>query len=315
MRFDTYLKEAKKPFITFEVLPPKRGGIGHFLADLERLKEYKPPFINVTSNPSEVLYTGRTSRTRKKRPGTLGICSLIQHDFGIEAVPHVLGGFTVDETEDFLIDIDYLGMSNVLAIQGDHPPHQLGKKDGWKTNKYSIDVVKQIMEMNKGIYLDGEGDKTNFCVAVGGYPEKHWNDDTLLDSTMYTQHKLSIGASYIITQMFFSNLHYYSFKEHFAEQGMIIPGVKILTSRKQLMNIPEMFNATIPDELSHQIRSSSHSEVPDIGIQFAYNQIENLILDKGAKAVHIFVVNDAPFVCELMDALDDLSEIEFQNFS
>ncbi|MDD3557520.1 MAG: methylenetetrahydrofolate reductase, partial [Melioribacteraceae bacterium] len=221
MKVIEHLQKAKDPLISFELIPPKRGGdIKQLMSVLDQIVKYNPPFIDITSHAAEVIYEETASggvevKVKRKRPGTLGICALIQNKYNIDAVPHVLcEGFSKEETEDFLIEIHYLGIENVLAIRGDENAFKKPLKFGRSANRYAIDLVKQISDINNGKYLEAsllDASEMNFCIGIAGYPEKHIESPNINVELRYMKEKLDAGADYIVTQMFYDNQKYYDY--------------------------------------------------------------------------------------------------------
>jgi methylenetetrahydrofolate reductase (NADPH) len=240
MKVTEHLAQASKPLISFEIIPPLRGGdVKGLLGLIDDLVKYHPPFIDITSNAAEVIYdetpAGIQRRVKRKRPGTLGVCALIQNKYQIDAVPHILcQGFTREETEDFLIELRYLGIDNVLAVRGDDSGFKKPLQYGRSANRYACDLVAQIAAMNGGRYIEEDllnAEPTSFCVGVGGYPEKHFEAANLRLDVRRVKEKVEAGAHYVVTQMFFDNRHYFQFVDLCREQGInvpIIPGLKIL---------------------------------------------------------------------------------------
>lgn len=314
MKVTEHLSKAKNPLISFEIIPPKRGGdISSILSLLDDLVKYNPPFIDITSHAAEVYYDETPQGIRKivkrKRPGTLGICALIQNKYNIDAVPHVLTkGFTREETEDFLIELNYLGIQNVLAIRGDDSGYNKPVPQGRSINRYAVDLVKQIMDMNSGKYLEDsllDAKPTNFCVGVSGYPEKHFEAPNLKTDIKFMKEKIDAGAEYIVTQMFYDNQHYFKFVELAREMGVtapIIPGLKILTSKVQLNTIPKNFYINIPEALSDEVLSAKPEHVLDIGVEWAVKQVEEL-LNKNVPAVHFYIMQNSKPIIKLMEKL------------
>jgi len=219
-----YLEKAKgETLVSFEVLPPLKGGSMRSIFDaLDPLMEFKPPFIDVTYHRDELLYKRKTDGLYekiaiKKRPGTEAICASIMHHYNVDAVPHLIcGGFTQDQTEYALITLNYLGINNVLALRGDARKFEDKFVPEPGGHKYATDLVKQIVAMNKGIYLDENMDsaeKSNFCIGVAGYPEKHFESPNLDQDLIHLKEKVDAGADYIVTQMFFDNQVYFDFVE------------------------------------------------------------------------------------------------------
>ena len=229
MKVIEHLDRATNPLISFEIIPPLRGGnVQKLLQLIDDLVRYKPPFIDITSHAAQMIYQetkdGIRRVIKRKRPGTLGICALVQNKYEIDAVPHVLcQGFTCEETEDFLIEIKYLGIDNVLAIKGDDNGYKKPVRSDRSVNEYGVDLVKQIVGMNNGVYLENEelvdAEPSGFCVGVAGYPEKHFEAPNLETDIRYTKEKTDAGGAYIVTQMFFNNDHYFELRRSLSGRG------------------------------------------------------------------------------------------------
>jgi methylenetetrahydrofolate reductase (NADH) len=314
MKVTEHLQNTKQPFISFELIPPKRGGdIKSLLAVLDDIAKYKPPFIDITSHSAEVVYdetpTGIRKKVKRKRPGTLGICALIQNKYNIDAVPHVLTkGFTREETEDFLIEINYLGIENVLAVRGDDHGYDKPIPAGRSVNLLTSELVDQIVNMNKGKYLEEnllDAKPTNFCIGVGGYPEKHFEAPSLKIDIKNVRQKIDAGAEYIVTQMFYDNKFYFDYVDQCRKEGInvpIIPGLKIITTKAHLINIPKNFYISLPDELADEVYAAKPDHVLDIGVEWAARQVEELI-DKNVPGVHFYIMQNSLPVKKLMDRL------------
>ncbi len=307
-----HLENDPKPFITFEIIPPKRG---ENIEDLEKivseLAPYNPPYIDVTSHPSQINYKesqeGIVKMVFRKRPGTESICSEIQRTYKIDAVPHVLCfGFTREETEDFLINISYSRIKNVLAIKGDDDGYKKELGRDKTVNNFASDLVKQISDMNKGKYLrDLEAKPTNFCIGVAGYPEKHFQAPNLEWDIKNLKRKLDEGASYVVTQMFFDNLFYYKYVDKCKKEGIdvpIIPGLKIINSKKNLTSIPENFHVAIPPELTDKIENVKNEDIENIGVEWTYKQIKGLF-ENEVPSIHLYVMQNTKAVKKLMEKL------------
>jgi len=313
MRVTEHLERAQQPPISFEIIPPLRGGtVRTLLALIDDLVPFRPPFIDITSHAAEVVYEesqdGIRRRVKRKRPGTLGICALIQNKYQIDAVPHVLcNGFTREETEDFLIELRYLGIDNVLAVRGDEG-YQKPLRDGKTANVYAIDLVRQIADMNRGRYLQSDlldAEPSDFCVGIAGYPEKHFEAPNLKTDVRRAQEKLEAGAEYVVTQMFFDNAAYFAFVDECRAQGItapIIPGLKILTSRAQLKSIPRNFYVDIPSALSDEAMGVPDDRVADVGVEWALAQAEEL-LARGVPSLHFYVMQHSGAIKKLMSRL------------
>jgi len=315
MKVIEHLEKANNPIISFEIIPPKRGGdLQQLLSVLDVLAKYNPPFIDITSHAAEVIYEETNSgdfrvKVKRKRPGTLGICALIQHKYNIDAVPHVIcNGFTKEETEDFLIELHYLGISNLLAIKGDNSAFQKPVAYGRSINNYASDLVEQINAMNNGIYLVKElldASPTNFSIGIAGYPEKHFEAPNLSTDLKFTKQKVDAGADYIVTQMFYDNSKFYQYTKLAKEIGIdvpIIPGIKILTSKKQLSSVPRNFYIDLPEDLIDEVMEADDKHTVDIGIEWAYKQVVDL-LNNEVPAVHFYVMQRSTPIKKLMKKL------------
>ncbi len=316
MKVTEHLAKAKDTLISFEIIPPKRGGdIKQLLSVLDEIVKYNPPFIDITSHAAEVVYEETPSgefkmKIKRKRPGTLGICALIQNKYNVDAVPHVIcQGFTKEETEDFLIELHYLGIDNVLAIRGDDAGFQKPVKFGRSVNHYAIDLVNQISNMNKGKYLEDsllDAEPMDFCIGVGGYPEKHFEAPNLRTDIKFTKEKINAGAEYIVTQMFYDNNYFYDYVDACKEEGIdvpILPGLKILTSKKQVTSLPRNFFIDIPPELAEEVLNAKNEHVVDIGVEWAAKQVEDL-LNRNVPAIHFYIMQNAEPIKKLMKRLN-----------
>ena len=303
MKITDYLNNSNKTLFSYEIIPPFRGGsIDRVFKLVEELMPFDPPFIDLTSRSAESYYqddgTGNLiEHVRRKRPGTIGISAAIKNKFNVETVPHVLcNGFSKEETEDALIELNYLGIDNILAVRGDELRKRKINQDQI-SNKYASDLVKQIQDMNKGKYLEDliDTNKTNFCIGVGGYPEKHFEASSLEGDIETLKYKVDCGADYIVTQMFFDNNIYFQFVDLCRKNGIgipIIPGVKILSLERHIKALPKHFNLTIPRELIRSVEGKSKSEIKIAGIDWATNQVQELI-DYGVPCIHFYIMSSA----------------------
>ncbi len=314
MRVTEHLDAADGPLISFEIIPPRRGGdLGSLLRLIEDLAAHRPPFIDITSHAAEVVYdetpTGVQKRVKRKRPGTLGVCALIQNKFQIDAVPHVLcEGFTKEESEDFLIELHYLGIDNLLAIRGDSAGYEKPLNHGRTRNLYASDLIAQIGDMNKGLFLEDllDASPTDFCVGAAGYPEKHFEAPNLETDVGWVKHKVETGAEYIVTQMFFDNDHYFAFVDECRRQGIsapIIPGIKILKTKGHLTSLPKNFHCDIPPALADAVGAAKPEQVPDVGVAWAIEQSQALLAG-GVSSLHFYVMSSAGPVTRVLASLD-----------
>jgi methylenetetrahydrofolate reductase (NADPH) len=310
-----YFEEASgKTLFSIEIIPPMKGQhLGELMSHIEPLMEFKPPFIEVTYHREEYVekvIDGISKRIPiRKRPGTLGICASIMQRFQIEAVPHVIcGGFTKEETEDFLIDLHYLGIENALLLRGDQEKgeaHFVPKPGG---HAYANELVEQVAAMNKGILLHEETESlpTNFCIGVAGYPEKHIDAVSFDQDLKYLKQKVDAGADYIVTQMFFDNAKYFDFVEKCREIGIqvpIIPGLKPLATERQLDILPEIFHLEIPSEFVNEARKcANNAAIKQLGIEWAVQQGKELI-QAGVPALHFYTMSKSDSVRAIAEKL------------
>lgn len=314
MKVTEHLEKASEPFISFEILPPKRGGdLDSLMQLIEDLVAHRPPFIDITSHAAEMVHldtpSGLERRVKRKRPGTLGVCALIQHKFDVDAVPHVVcEGFTREETEDFLIELHYLGIDNVLAIRGDATGFEKKLDYGRSRNNHATDLIKQISDLNKGVFLEEliDTSPTDFAIGAAGYPEKHFEAPNLETDVHWVKEKVEAGAEYIVTQMFFDNSHFYAFVEECRRQGItvpIIPGLKLITGKGQLTTIPRTFHCDLPPPLVDEVQAADAAHVRDIGVAWALEQTRDLLAN-GIPSVHFYVMGNSTGVTKLLGQLD-----------
>lgn len=297
------IKSAGKVLLSFEILPPLKGkSIQTLYEGIDPLMEFNPAFINVTYHREEYVYKKREKGflekvSIRKRPGTVGICTAIMNKYDVEAVPHLIcGGFTKEETENALIDLNFLGIKNVLALRGDPiktEQHFIPEKGG---NEYAIDLVKQIRELNNGIYNDDDmqnATPTDFCIGVAGYPEKHFEAPNLETDLIHLKNKIDAGAEYIVTQLFYDNAGYFRYVDLCRKAGInvpIIPGLKPLTKRSQLQAITKFFHVSLPYDLSREIEACrSDEDVMKIGTEWTINQCRELI-KSGVPCLHFYTM-------------------------
>ena len=291
MKVTQHIENANgKSLFSFEILPPLKGqNIQCIFDNIEPLMEFKPPFIDVTYHREEYEFKELPSgllekKIVKKRPGTVGICSAIQNKYQVDAIPHILcGGFTKEDTENFLIDMDFLGIDNVVALRGDAVKSEIYFKPEKEGNHYASELVTQISNLNNGIYLDADlqnTNKTNFCIGVAGYPEKHMEAPSIDSDIHFLKKKIKNGADYIITQMFFDNQKFFEFVDKCRAAGItvpIIPGLKPISTKKQLNLIPHRFKVDLPDDLIMEVVKAKDNEaVSQIGIDWCINQSKEL---------------------------------------
>ncbi len=318
MKVTDYIKAAEgRTLISFEVLPPLKGGrMEDIFTSLDPLMEFKPPFIDVTYHRQDFIYEKRESGffekvSVRKRPGTIGICASIMHRYGVDAVPHLIcGGFTKDDTENALIDLNFLGINNVLALRGD--PRKFDGKFVPEPggNHYALDLVKQVQNMNEGKYLDStidDGATSDFCIGIAGYPEKHFESPNMELDLEFTKKKIEAGADYIVTQMFFDNQKYFDYVKACRAAGItvpIIPGLKPLTKRYQLNSIPRMFYINMPDGLVKEVLKCGDDKkaIKQVGIEWCSAQSKEL-KEFGVPCLHYYTMGDAKTITKVIEGI------------
>jgi len=291
MKLTQKLSQSKKTLFSIEILPPLKGkSIQSIYDSIDPLMEFKPAFVDVTYHREEYIYKKREGGylekvSIRKRPGTVGICAAIVNKYNVEAVPHIIcGGFTREETENALIDLQFLGIDNVLALRGDSiktEPSFVPEPGG---HNYALDLVKQIKGMNGSQYLDEEmkdAAPTNFCIGVAAYPEKHFEAPNMISDLKYLKAKVDAGAEYIVTQMFFDNKKYFDFVDLCKKNGInvpIIPGLKILSTRKQITTLPKIFHIDIPQPFYEELEKCKDDKaVKEAGIKWCIQQSKELV--------------------------------------
>jgi methylenetetrahydrofolate reductase (NADPH) len=291
---------------SFEILPPLKGqNIQSIFDSIDPLMEFNPPFIDVTYHREEYEFKELENgllqkKVVKKRPGTVGICAGIQNKYQVDAIPHILcGGFTKEDTENLLIDLDFLGIDNVVALRGDAVKSEIYFKPEKEGHAYASELVTQISNLNKGIYLDEDlqnSTKTDFCIGVAGYPEKHMEAPSLDSDIHFVKQKIKNGADYIITQMFFDNKKFFDFVAKCRAAGItvpIIPGLKPIATKKQLNLIPHRFSLELPDDLIMEVvKAKDNDAVKQIGIEWCTQQSKELIT-AGIPVLHYYSMGKA----------------------
>ena len=301
MKITEHIKKANgKTLFSFEIIPPKKGNnIQELYDNIDPLMEFNPPFIDVTTSREEYVYLEKEGLLDRKitrmRPGTVGICAAIKHKYDVDTVPHVLcGGFSKEETEYLLVDCHYLGIDNVMALRGDAMSHQKYFEASKGGHKYATQLVDQISDLNKGKYLHDvieANHKSDFCIGVAGYPEKHLESPSLQTDLKRLKEKVAAGADYVVTQMFFDNQKYFEFVKAAREMGIdvpIIPGIKPLAIKRHLQLLPQVFRLDIPENLITAVeKCKTNFDVRKVGIEFAVEQSKEL-LAAGVPVLHYY---------------------------
>lgn len=306
MTITEILNQPNHSRFSIELLPPLKGQhIDSIYRTMDALMPFNPAFVDVTYHREEYVYREvgpglLQKRTVRKRPGTVGICAALMNRYEIETVPHIIcGGFSVEETENALIDLDFVGVRNVLALRGDAIRSEGRFKAEADGHAYAIDLVDQIVDLNKGVYLDPDLKntmETSFCIGVAGYPEKHFEAPNPDSDLRWLKQKVDHGAEYIITQMFFDNRRYFDFVDRCRDHGIdvpIIPGIKPLTTATQLSVLPQVFHVDLPDELVAAVEAAkTKDQVREAGIAWCTRQAEEL-LDRGVPTLHFYTMGKA----------------------
>jgi len=313
MKVIEHLKQAKNTLFSFEILPPLKGSSINSIYDtLDPLMEFNPPFIDVTYHREEYVDKKRTDgllerRSVRKRPGTVGICAAIMNKYQVDTVPHIIcGGFNKEETENALIDLDFLGIENLLVLRGDpikSETYFTPEPDG---HRYASELLVQVDNMNNGKYLDEEiknSSATDFCIGVAGYPEKHFESPNMKSDIHFLKKKVEAGAEYIVTQMFFDNKKYFDFVKLCRENDInipIIPGLKPLATKKQLTLLPQRFYLNLPEDLVAEVlKCNDNNDVRKLGIEWAKQQVKELI-NFGAPCVHFYTMGKSDNVQKIV---------------
>ena len=316
MKVIDHINHSDKTLISFEILPPLKGkGIQSLYQHLDPLMEFKPAFINVTYHRSEHVFKKKTDGTFekvvvRKRPGTESICAAIMNKYNVDTVPHLIcGGFSVNDTEDALINLNYLGIDNVLVLRGDAAKNESTFEPEPGGHQYAIDLLNQVRNLNKGIYLEEElknTTQTKFCIGVAGYPEKHFEAPNMDSDLKYLKEKVDAGADYIVTQMFFDNAKYFSFVDACRKAGItvpIIPGLKPVYTRKQLTVLPKTFHIDLPTDLSNEMANcQTDLDVEKVGTEWLLHQSKEL-KKAGVPVLHYYTLGRPHIVANVVKEL------------
>lgn len=316
MTVTDYIKKATKTLFSFELLPPLKGeNIQSIYDTIDPLMEFNPSYINITYHREEILYKKREAgllekKVVRKRPGTVGIAAAIKYKYKIDVVPHIIcGGFSSEETENALIDLHFLGIYNLLVVRGDNLKSEkyfIPEKDG---HAHAADLVRQIMDMNRGIYIDQELENkmpTCFSLGVAGYPEKHVESPNMQTDLRHLKDKVDAGAEYIVTQLFFDNKKYFRFVELCREIGItvpIIPGLKPISNKNQIFSLPQSFNIDIPSEFVNEIeKCKTNADAYQVGIEWAIQQSREL-MKNGAPSLHFYTMGKSANIRKIAEAI------------
>ena len=316
MKVTEHIKQANgKTLFSFEIIPPKKGkSIQELYNNIDPLMEFNPPFIDVTTSREEHVYIKKQGLLEQKitrmRPGTLGICAALKHKYQTDTVPHVLcGGFTKEETEYLLVDCQYLGIDNVMALRGDTMSHQKYFEATPGGHLYANELVTQISNLNAGKYLHDVlevDDRADFCIGVAGYPEKHLEAPSLQTDLKRLKEKVDAGAEYVVTQMFFDNQKYFDFVAAATKIGIhvpILPGIKPFAIHKHLQLLPQVFKIDLPEALIAAVEGcKDNAQIRQVGVEWAIQQSKEL-QQAGVPGLHYYSMGKSSNVKKIASAL------------
>lgn len=313
MKVKDILGKSDKTLLSFELLPPLKGGdIGKVYGAIEPLMEFSPSFINLTYHRDEDIIRQRPDGTLErltitKRPGTVALAAAIMKRYDVEVVPHlVCGGLDARTIENILIDLNFLDIDNIMALRGDPIPGQKSYTTSQGEHTYCSDLVRQISNMNNGVYLDGipqNAIATDFCIGVAGYPEKHYESPSMFQDISNLKRKIEAGADFIVTQMFFDNAHFFDFVTRCRAEGIttpIIPGLKPVSSLKHLEMLPRTFHIAMPEALTAELsKCKTDQQVKEVGINWAIQQSKSL-KQASVPAIHYYTMSRSENICEIL---------------
>ena len=303
MKVIDLIQGSGKTAFSFEILPPLKGNsIQKVYNVIDKLREFDPKYINITSHHSEYIYKtlpdGKMEKVNiRKRPGSVAIASAIQNKYNITAVPHIIcKGFTKEETEYALIDLNFLGVYDLLLLRGDIKTLEVADANSKLYHNHATDLQEQINNFNKGIAVDGstfEANETPFSYGMACYPEKHEEAPNLDSDIYYLKQKVANGADYLVTQMFFDNQKYYDFVERCRAEGIqvpIIPGIKPVVFKNQLTVLPKIFRSDIPEPFASELRKcNTDEEAREVGVEWCINQCKDLVAH-GVPSLHFYTM-------------------------
>lgn len=316
MKITDHIKKADNTLFSFEIIPPVKGkSIQQLYDNIDPLMEFKPPFIDVTTSREEFIYIEKSGgllekRLTRMRPGTLGICASIQNKYNVDTVPHLLcGGFTKQETEYLLVDCQYLGIDNLMALRGDARKEERRFESTTGGHQFAVDLVKQIQDMNHGNYLHEVIEITcdvDFCIGVAGYPEKHEEAPSMKTDLKRLKEKVDAGADYVVTQMFFDNQRYLDFVKCAREMGInvpIIPGIKPIATKQHLQLLPQTFHLDMPEDLVEAVQNcKSNKDVRQVGVEFCIAQCRELIAHN-VPVLHFYSMGKSDNIRDIASAI------------
>ena len=313
MKVKEHLSKSKETLFSFEILPPLKGtSINSIYKTLDPLMEFSPPFIDVTYHREEYVYKKKNNGlleriSVRKRPGTVGICAAIMNKYHVDTVPHIIcGGFSKEETENALIDLNFLGIDNVLVLRGDPIKSETYFSPETNGHQYASELLEQVIDMNNGNYLDDDlsnSSPTDFCIGVAGYPEKHFEAANIRSDIHFLKKKVKSGADYIVTQMFFDNQCYFDFVKMCRENDINIPiiqGIKPISTLNQLKLLPHRFHLSLPNDLVDEVlKCKNNDDVRLVGIEWARQQTRELV-EFGSPCIHFYTMGKSDNVQQIV---------------
>lgn len=312
MKITELIQSASSTAFSFEVLPPLKGtGIGRLKQTIDKLREFDPKYINITTHRSEYVYreleSGLIERSRlRRRPGTVAVAAAIQNEYHIPVVPHILcSGFTREETEYVLLDLQFLGIENLLVLRGDKAREDKSFRPTPDGYAHTTELQGQINEFNAGRFMDGSPiavPGTPFSYGVACYPEKHEEAPNLTTDLGWFARKVELGAEYGVTQMFFDNAAYFRFVDSVRAAGIqvpVIPGIKPLTKLSQLTIVPRTFHCDLPEDLANEaLRCTTDEQVAALGVEWAVAQCKELMAH-GVPSIHFYSMSAVDSICQI----------------
>lgn len=300
MRVSELIKNTGKTAFSFELLPPLKGNsIQQVYNTIDRLKEFDPKYINITTHHSESVYKEDENGSYRKvnvrrRPGSVAIAAAIQHKYGIRAIPHIISqGFSKEETEYALIDLSFLGVTDLLLLRGDNKKLDVDQRN-MDCHSHAVGLQEQVNNFNNGITFDGSSftaPEESFSYGMACYPEKHEESPNMESEIFYTKMKVERGAEYLVTQMFFDNNKYFDFVQRCREAGItvpIIPGIKPIHLKSQLTVLPRIFRTDLPEPLAAALRDCKNDEeAKEVGVEWCTQQCKELIRSE-VPSIHFY---------------------------
>jgi len=307
--------DGEKHF-SFEVLPPLKGtGTERLFSTIEKFKDFDPAYINITTHHSEFVYReiedGKFERLRvRRRPGTVAVASAIQQEFGVPVIPHVIcSGASAEDIEYELIDLQFLGIENLLLLRGDKAKEDSRFIPVEGGHTHTTELIEQVNRFNDGFFYDGTPIKKpgkKFAFGVACYPEKHEEAPNIEMDMEYLKQKQDLGAGYAVTQLFYDNQKYFDFVAKARQMGItipIVPGIKPFAKLSQLTVVPKTFHCDLPQELAQEVlKCKTDDDARQLGIEWTTEQCRQLYA-AGVSNIHFYTVSAVDSVREVAKRL------------